>query len=255
MIFYKKAFDEFIKKDNFLNYAILSEKIGDEYLKINNVITALNYYKNAQKNYLNMDIDKYINITIIKIIPSYIENNNIKNIGKSYYEIAKLYKDNIHNTQINEYFKQAIIYLEIEKSNELLSCYIDFTYFLLECGNIDNAIYNLKKIISQMSESNLLLYRINTYIFLYLLCIMAKDDIILLRQELNKYCELIYRFINYPGNKFIEQLIITYENNNIENFIDLIYEYDKIYKLKPLEVKLLLIVKNKLILINKINLS
>ena len=84
MIFYKKAFDEFIKKDNFLNYAILSEKIGDEYLKINNVITALNYYKNAQKNYLNMDIDKYINITIIKIIPSYIENNNIKNIGKSY---------------------------------------------------------------------------------------------------------------------------------------------------------------------------
>ena len=147
--------------------------------------------------------------------------------------------------------------MEIEKSHELLSCYIDFTYYLLECVNIDNAIYNLEQIISQMSESKLLLYRINTYIFLYLLCIMTKNDIIFLKQELNKYCELIYRFINYQYHihKLIEQLAITYENNDIDNFIDLIYEYDKIYKIKPLEVKLLLIIKNKLISINKIDLS
>jgi alpha-soluble NSF attachment protein len=254
MKFYTKACKEFIEKRDFVNYAKLSEKIGDEYLKIMDYINVLNYYKNAQKYFLNIDVDKYINITVNKIIPLYIENNHIEDIGKSYYELAKKYTYINYNGKIHDYFKKAIIYLEIEKSHELINCHIDFTYYLLDCGNIDDAIYYLEQIINRMCESNLLLFRVNTYIFLYLLCIMTKDDIVLIKRELNKYCELIYRFIKFPGHKLIEQLIKIYEDNDIDKFINLIYEYDKIYNLKPREVKLLLVIKNKLKTNKEVNL-
>jgi hypothetical protein len=255
MEFYKKALKKFFRNKDFLNYAILSEKIADEYLKINNDINALTNYKNAQNYYLDIDINKFINITINKIIPLYIENNNLINIGKSYYKLAQLYKDNIHIPEISDYFKKAITYLEIEKSHELLSCHIDFTFYLIDCNNIDNAIYILEEIINQMCKSNMLLLRVNVYVFLFLLCIMTKNDIVFLKQKFNKYCEISYKFINYPGHKFIELLIETYENNDINNFTDLIYEYDKTYKLRPREVKLLVIVKNNLKLNNGIDLE
>jgi hypothetical protein len=255
MKFYTKACKEFIKNRDFLNYANLSEKIGDEYSKIIHYIHALNYYKNAQKYFLNIDVDKYINITVNKIIPLHIENNNIEDIGKSYYELAKLYKDDNYNSEIFNYFKKAITYLQTNNSQELLNCYIDFTYYLLDCGNIDDAIYYLEQIINRMCESNLLLFRVNTYIFLYLLCIMTNDDIILLKRELNKYCKVVYKFINFPGHKLIDQLTKKYEDNDIDNFITLIYEYDKIYNLKPREVKLLVVIKNNLTINNEVVLS
>jgi tetratricopeptide (TPR) repeat protein len=255
MKFYTKACKEFIKNRDFFNYANLSEKIGDEYSKIIHYIHALNYYKNAQKYFLNIDVDKYINITVNKIIPLHIENNNIEDIGKSYYELAKLYKDDNYNSEIFNYFKKAITYLQTNNSQELLNCYIDFTYYLLDCGNIDDAIYYLEQIINRMCESNLLLFRVNTYIFLYLLCIMTNDDIILLKRELNKYCKVVYKFINFPGHKLIDQLTKKYEDNDIDNFITLIYEYDKIYNLKPREVKLLVVIKNNLTINNEVVLS
>lgn len=246
MNFYRKAFKEFIEKKDFWNYAILSEKIGDEYLKINNSINALSNYKNAQKYYSNMDIDKFISLTIDKIIPLYIDTNNVKNIGKCYYALAKLYKDDIHNTETEDYFEKAISYLEIDKSSELLSCHIDFTHYLLDRGNIDYAICNLEQIINQMCESTMLLFKVNEYMFLLSLCIMTKEDFILLQKKIDEYCELNYKFINFPGYKLIEYLIKVYEDNDIDKFTDYVCEYDKNYKLKPQEVKLLLIVKNKL---------
>lgn len=255
MKFYTNASKEFIKNRDFFNYANLSEKIGDEYSKIIHYIHALTYYNNAQKYFLNLDVDKYINITVNKIIPLYIKNNNIEDIGKSYYELAKLYKDDNYNSEIFNYFKKAITNLQTANSQELLNCYIDFAYYLLDCVNIDDAIYYLEQIINRMCESNLLLFRVNTYIFLYLLCIMTKDDIVLLKIELNKYSEIIYKFVKFPGHNLIEQLTKKYEDNDIDNFITLIYEYDKIYNLKPREVKLLVVIKNNLKIKNEVYLS
>lgn len=254
MVHYKKALSEFIENQDFLNYSILSEKIGDEYFKINDIDSAQKQYENAQKHYLTLDIDKYFNITINKIIPLYIKNNNIKNIGKAYCQLAKLTACDKEHEKTIDYYQKAVSYLETEKCYDLLNCYTDFTYYLLNYGDIDSASYYIKLIIKYMADSNLLVYKANEYIFMFLLCVMSKNDTILVKKKIAKYCDMVHRFNDSAYCKLIENLNETYENNNIDKFSDLIYEYDKLYKLKPHEVKLLLNIKKNIISNNEVDL-
>lgn len=246
MDYYKKASTEFIEKQDFLSYSVLAEKLGDEYFKINEVDSALRHYKNAQKYYLNLDTDKYLSVTINKIIPLYTENNDIKNIGKTYHQLAKLIKDDDDHEKTIDYFQKAVGYLETEKSHDLLSCYTDFTYYLLDYGDVDYASHYIELIIEQMSDSTLLVYRASEYIFMFLLCTMTKNDSVLVKKKLDEYCELVHRFIDSPTCRLIEKLNETYENNDVDKFTDLVHEYDVIYKLKPHEVKLLLNIKKNI---------
>ena len=255
MDYYKKASTKFIENQDFWNFSLLAEKIGDEYFKINDTIVALEYYTNAQKYYLNLNIDKYLDITINKIIPLHIENNNVKKIGNAYHQLAKLLKGSSEHEKIIGYFQKAISYLETEKSHDLLNCYTDFTYYLLNNGDINCAMHYIELIIEQTTDSALLVYRAIEYIFMYLLCAMTTNDTILVKKKLDEYCELVPRFIDSPSCKLIENLNETYENNDIDKFTDFVYEYNLIYKLKPCEVTLLLKIKKNIKSNSEIDLS
>jgi hypothetical protein len=49
--------------------------------------------------------------------------------------------------KLNEYFEKAISYLETEKTNDLLNCYIDFAYYLLNYGDVNCASHYIELII------------------------------------------------------------------------------------------------------------
>jgi tetratricopeptide (TPR) repeat protein len=246
MDYYKKALVEFIENKDFVSHSILAEKIGDEYLKINDKNVALANYKNAQKFFENHDVDKYVSITINKIIPLYIENEQLRDIGKNYHQLAKLTIDDDDNEQTMNYFDKAVAYLETEKSHDLLNCYKDFTYYLLDQKNIDTAIHYITLIIKFMADNLILVYQATEYVFLFLLCILTKGDCVLVRKKIEEYSDLINVFINSPKHKLIEALNETCENNDIDKFIDVVEKYDDMYKLKPHEIKLLLLIKKNI---------
>jgi tetratricopeptide (TPR) repeat protein len=246
MDYYKKASKEFIEKQDFMSYSLLAEKIGNEFFKIDDKSLALTHYKNAQKYYLNLDIDKYLDVTINKIIPLYIENSDIKNLGKTYHQLAKLTKSDGKHEKTIEYYQLAVSYLETENSHDLFDCYTDYVNYLLDYGDINCASRYIELIINYVSDSRLLVYKASKYIFLFLLCAMTKNDTVLVKKKLDEYCELMHRFAGSAQCKLIENLNEAHETNDVDKFTDLVYEYNVIYKFNPHEVNLLLNIKKKI---------
>jgi hypothetical protein len=254
MTYFKIALREFVEKTDFLSYAELSEKIGDKYIKINNNYDALQYYKNAQKHYLTQDSTKFINLTIDKIIPLCIEKNDIAAVGKYYYQIAKLCKDE-GDQYTKQYFDNALKYLESEKNSDLYNCYIDYAIFLMESNDIDSAIYYLEQIMIYIDDKPILIFGVGKYIFLILLCYLSKGDIVLTKRKLDEYCDKYSIFIDSIQHKLIIKLIQSYDENDIDKYSTDLFEYNQIKKLDKIEVGLCITIKNNMLADNEVDLS
>jgi len=256
--YYKQALKDFIIKCDFLNYALLAEKIGDEYIKIGDNYNGLKYYNLSEKKYIELDVEKYSNLIINKIIPLYIEDNKITYIAKSYYNLAKITRDDNNHIKTVDYFENAIRYYQSEQSIEIKDCYKDYANYLLDYGNIDYALKYLDLIIQLYLNNNtasLYSYFVDDYILLYILSVWTKNDTVLAKRKIDEYCELAPRFINSQIHKFIVGLQEIIENNDLDSFIEHITNYDLIKKLKPREVKLLLIIKKNFNFENTVDLS
>lgn len=254
LTYFKIALREFVEKADFVNYAELSEKIGDEYIKINNNYDALQYYKNAQKHYLSHNSTKFIDLTINKIIPLCIEKSDIVSVGKYYYQIAKICKDE-GDQCTKQYFDDALRYLESEKNSDLYNCYNDYVIFLIESNDINLAIHYLEQIMKYIDDTPLLIFGIGKYIFLALLCCLAKDDIVLTKRKLDEYCDKYFRFSDSMQHKLILKLIESYDECDIDKYSAELFEYNQTKKLDKTEVGLCLTIKNNISANNEVDLS
>lgn len=251
---YRQALNNFIESKDYLSYALLSEKIGDEYYKLANDFDALTHWTNAQTHYANFDADSYLEISNKKIIPCYVRSGKIDRIAKCYYQIAKKLNADYDNGA-SEYYEQAINYYESIGTGELMSCYSDYAYYLLECEQIDKSVTYLEKKINLMMDNNLLSKLVNPFIFTLLLCVLTKNDVVAINNKITEYCNIAYTFIDSREHKFILKITECCESYNMDTFLSTIDEFEQIQKLKPHEVKLLLIIKNNIISANECDLT
>jgi hypothetical protein len=254
MEYYKKALRDYILLNDYLSYAVLSEKIGDEYIKLKDEYNALCHYKNAEKYYFKLDVDKFTDIVNQKIIPLEFEKTNLREIAKLYEKMAICLKDYNHE-KTPEYFEKAIEYFTMENSPDLIRCYKEYIGYLLEKDQINLCVKYLDLLIRKMSETQIFFLNVCDHIFTLLLCVLVKGDTVLLDKKIQEYCDISNTFANSQKFKFILDIKETYENNQVDEFIKKSKEYDELNTLKTYEVKLLLKIKEKMLLNDEIDLS
>jgi hypothetical protein len=244
--FYRLALKDFIESKDYMSYANLSEKIGDEYNRLGNQYDAQKHWTNAQTKYANLDTDAYINISNNKIIPALVSSGSIDAIAKCYYQIAKTLKLE-YDYRASDYYEKSINYYESTTSSTQLSIvYKEYAHYLLEIGLIDKSMYYFEKIIYASMDTRFGDLIIVPDIFTLLLCVLTKNDVVLANNKVKEYCDVSNTFNDSREHKFIVKIIECLESNDESTFITSSADYNKIKSLKPHEVKLLLEIKKKI---------
>lgn len=239
------------------------EKIYDLHKKlkdnINYVIPAL---VEIAKLYKNIDQRKAIETFKIAI--------DLYNNDGKYFNAAKLWKEIIdllcpgdptqYFTTDDEYeellnaSKCAIDLLVV--SNESFSVNkmkINIAIFNMHLKKYTDAIIAFEEVSKYYMEKELAfqLYAIE-YLSKCIICLMANShtyttqDINLIEEKLNYYCELLPQLDRTREKEFLTMLIKSIRDNDLVAFTNAVSKYDQVKKLDPLTIRILLVVKENI---------
>jgi alpha-soluble NSF attachment protein len=232
--------------------AISYEKIAKLYQSLEELDDTCENYISAAKCYKKSSDTFCESIRLYKIVAKiYGENNKFHQSAKIYRDIAELEeKNNNINNAIDSYIS-ASDFFQIEDKESLYIRTIAKAADLL-AGNEDydraSSYYDI--IINKATETNLLKYSVKKYIFKATLCIFIISgrtlfkDIEKCKNKIENYVEQIPLYENSKEYVFLNNICLILEEDDVEEFINCAFLYDKAYKMDILSVGLLLKLKN-----------
>ena len=108
----------------------------------------------------------------------------------------------------------------------------------------DEAIGIFEKIGESCLESNLLKFNAKGHFLKAGLLVLCKGDDVSMRQKLEKYMELDFTFGDSRECKFATDLTQAFEDFNLDDFTDHVYNYDNVSKLDAWKTSILLRIKD-----------
>lgn len=244
-VHYNKAIAKFTMNRDYLNLAKTYEKMGDWNVKIDNYVDAVDNYKKSIHNYEQIDLKKYIEVCLEKLIPLYEGKNKIDDMGDVYIKIAK----NSNDDEVYKYFSKALVCFESVNSPKKKTAYMEFAEFLISIENYEEAINVTDKLIAEYMDSYALRLVCSKHEYMNLLCylLIKFDDVIYIQKKIDEYLTIDPSLENKPQYKFIVKLFEICSNPDPDKFTDCVTEYNSTNTLSNTEVSLLLKIKNKVI--------
>lgn len=227
---------------------------GDAYIKmaecaekINNQLEAVNAYTNAAKAYKNGNIKESIK-TFRIAAEMRMESNQFQQAAKLYQEIGAIEEKNMNMKGAIKAYSDAADCFKSEGSGPSEG------QALLKVADLSaseedyaRAISIYEKVANNALESTLLKYSVKDYLFKASLCqlvLCAKSqDMKVLEDKLDGYKCLHPAFDGDRSCKLIEQCAKAFEDDDVDAYTDVVFAYDKLYKLDNWTASLLLIVK------------
>lgn len=165
---------------------------------------------------------------------------------------------------VNWLMNAGDIYNDLAKNDLALQCY----QRALELSSADNNVMNKEKcsikladilannkkyieahqmyesIAKSFSEDLIKRYKAPYYFFMACLCFGCNDDLVGFQNKISEYSSIMTTSSRDTYFKFLEKIIIAWQNYDVDEFTQVTAEFDDISKLTPLQVSLLLKIKN-----------
>jgi len=127
---------------------------------------------------------------------------------------------------------------------------LKIAHFAAQKGDYKKAIELFEKVSVASLDVRLLQYSVKDYLFKASIChlVIAAEarDISTLSSVLDRYKDMQPSFDNSREVKLIDSLIQCYRDDAVDKFTDLVFNYDKIYRLDNWSSSLLLKIKQAL---------
>jgi len=218
--------------------------------QLKNELEACNHYNNAGKAFKNGSIKEAIRCFKL-CVTIHTDNNRFSAAAKIYQQIAELEEksENIRNA-IAAYEKAAECYFSEDSSSSGNQMLLKIAHYSAEREDYKRAIEIFEKVSAASLDNKLLSYSVKDYLFkasLIQLVMGAKNgDSSNVIPAIEKYKDLHPAFDGCRECKFIENVTQAYQEDDIKKFVDVVFNYDKIYKLDNWISGLLLVVKNSI---------
>lgn len=159
-------------------------------------------------------------------------------------QAAELYDKNCNNEMALQCYNKTLEYCDIENiPNQTRKILTRVAEIYAEAEKYDDAIHTYDRLIKECAENNLLRFSIKDYCHMALLCIACKNDVIGVEKKLMEYCQLDTAFENSYYYKFINDILAAWNDNDLDKFTQIVFEFDNLHKLERLSVTLLLRIK------------
>jgi len=231
----QKKFTEASEK---LHEAILVYKKTNDYLNNYEYIQTLYKYKNCVKEF---DIHSTIKICN-RLLTIHDQKGDFNKSCKICEEIAELCEKiesfpdaiNYYHTAIDRYKLNSSSLIGISNLQEKIANLISFQQSVL---NYKDAYLLFEKLGKNSKFSK------KTFYTKAILCILSYNDIVLAKIKLVEYSEDYVDFLSSIEYNFINGIIVSIENNNVEKFEDSCFTYDKITILDKWKINILTHIK------------
>ncbi|KDP22804.1 hypothetical protein JCGZ_00391 [Jatropha curcas] len=249
---YEDAADLFAKSANHFKLAKSWDKAGSVFLKLSNCHLKSNSKHEAATAYV--DAANCYKKTSIKgaiscfgqAVDIFLEMGRYSMAAKNCKEIGELYEheDNIEEAII--YFERAADYFEYQDaSSSANQCKQKVAQFSAQLGQYQKAIDIYEEIARQSLNNNLLKYGVRGHLLNAGLCHLCRSEFAI-TNALERYEELDPTFSRTREYKFLSDLALAIDEEDVAKFTTIVKEFDSITKLDSWKVTLLLRIKDAL---------
>lgn len=203
--------------------------------------------------YSSIDKNKSV-IYYEKLINYYTDNGDILKLAKIYQEIAHVYEQMNDFKLCADYLNRAgDIYFAENQKYEGVKCFDTLSLVLITLNDYEGAISILDIIIEKMSTEKT--YFLPKYIFRFLitklvLCVQSGIDDENMEAFREALLTLSNNYVVFDGtleHKLLSNLINVILERNINEYQNLLRDYDYFKKLDNLQIKIFSEIKNKMI--------
>jgi len=130
-----------------------------------------------------------------------------------------------------EHYQTSADYYETENSvSHANGCLLKVAHFAAQLGDFEKAIKLFEDIGAKSLENNLLKWSAKEYFFKAGLCHLCVADHISTRKALDRYQELDPSFSGQREYKFLENLLTSHENHDVEKLEQDIADFEAVNK-------------------------
>lgn len=242
----EEAAELFAKSANYFKISKDWVKAADAFKRAANLKTfdTINYLLNAASCFKHI---RNLNETFECYKQAHNEALNLgkyKDAAKYLKEIAELYENDGDILKAINFYTQAIELYESEHENNYF-CLLKIAHYMStkEINKYNEAIKIFEKLVDTSINNNLQKFKINEYLLKACLCSLTLGDLIGTKHNLELYYDRNASFETSPEGIFIQSIINCIDSYDIENFTNIIINYDQIYPLDKWKTEILLVIK------------
>jgi len=213
------------------------------HLKQNTKHEGANMYNEAANSFKKIDPQEALTC-LLKSTDIYIDMGRLVMAAKQYQTIAELYESDVvdlPNSMI--YYEKSADLFKTEENNAAANkCLLKVAQFAAQIENYARAIEIYEQIGTASIENNLLKYGARDHFFRAGLCHLCIDSLNC-QQAVAKYEGILASFADSRESNFLKQLVSAVDENSLDNFTNVVKEYDSISRLDTWCTTLLLRVK------------
>jgi len=228
------------------------KKAGDSYIRgaeismqLKNEMEAATFYLNAAKVLKQVSSADSI-IAYTKCAQMHSDNNRFSSAAKMYQAIGELEEKEEHiDAALAAYEKSAECFqADNENANQIL---LKVAHFYAQKANYKKSVELFEKVGVASLDNRLTAYSVKDYLFKAGLChlVMAAEsgDVSSMSSVLDRYKDMDPKFDGSRELKLIENMVQSYQDGDVSKFTDVVFNYDRIYKLDNWTSSLLLNIK------------
>lgn len=174
-----------------------------------------------------------------------LEQGQFKDAAKYLKEMAEIYETQLDFKNTCEYYKKAAELFEDENCSNI-HCLLKVAYYFAKMEKYSDAIAIYEQIVLKSLDHNAKKFFVKDYLFRALLCKLCLNDLIGVKQMVEKYIDLDSSFTFTNECNVIKKIIECVEDNDTEMFTNTVADFDRLMKLDEWKIHLLLKIKNSL---------
>jgi len=225
--------------DAFIESARCHQKLQNKHEEATAYVQAATCYKKSQP------IDAITNLQLA--VEIYTDLGRFSSAAKHQKETAELYESEMElDNAIAAYERAADYYMGEDSTSAANSCLLKVAQFSAQLERYDRAVEIYEQVANTSLDNNLLKWSVKDYLMRAGLCILASGDITAAQRALEKYKGMDATFEGTRECKLLEDITAAVDANDVEQFTNVVFEFDSISKLDAWKTTIMLRVKTSI---------
>ncbi|KAL0083324.1 soluble NSF attachment protein [Phycomyces blakesleeanus] len=204
-------------------------------------------YENASKCYKRQDPAAAVGALKEAVILDQ-EGGNFRAAARHYQEMAELYEGELDDIQnaYESYIKASELFSADDSPALANKALLKVAQIAADLGMYEVAIEKFEKVAADSVDDALLKWSLKEYFLKAGLCHLCTGDTVRTRQALNGYCGMDMSFETTREYQLLKGVADSVDNGDVEQFTQVVYDFDKLTRLDSWKTAILLKIKKSL---------
>ncbi|KAJ8656448.1 hypothetical protein O0I10_007771 [Lichtheimia ornata] len=204
-------------------------------------------YESAAKCYKRFDPSAAVRALKEAIVLDQ-ESGGFRQAARHYQEAGELYESELNDPRgaYDAYGQAAELFSADESPAMANKCYLKVAQIAADLEMYEEAIEKFERVAASAVDDPLLKWSVKDYFLKAGLCHLCSEDMVRAQQALNSYCGMDMSFEQTREYQLLKGVLGCIDSGDVEQFTQVVYDYDKLTRLDPWKTAVLLKIKKSI---------